>query len=346
MIKCNKCGYLNTDDSKFCEACGILLAADQVRPTENRSGRTCKKCGELLEDDAAFCTNCGWKYEENTVRMNNTVNNGLTGTQTPTNTQINRPADKKPLDPKKSKSEKQKTNIVIPLIIGVTVLLIIAILVVFFLVIKPKVMDNTGNEDQQEWQSDLEDEYTDIAEDADTTEDAEVVEEEVPFDPALVTHAFIDTSMVNRQDYTRLTMNNIVLASCTSQYVQSGSTNGADMAVDGDEVTSWQEGVSGDGIGQGVSYQFDREYNVRYFTFKLGNWRSDKYYTGNNRPQSLTVTLDGRSFVFDFPASKQEFCIELSEDFPTTSVSVTINSVYAGTSWADTCIAEIGIYGR
>ena len=54
------------------------------------------------------------------------------------------------------------------------------------------------------------------------------------------------------------------------------------MAV---ESTSWQEGVDGPGIGEKVYAQFDNSYYIEYLTFRLGNWKTNDYYTGNNRPK-------------------------------------------------------------
>lgn len=336
MLNCNQCGHPNADSSRFCEVCGAPLVKVQVESSVNNA-EVCVNCGNPVGKGDVFCEHCGWKYgdvipeqvTESDIRKWNNI-------------------------PEEPVHQKKKVNIVIPIVIGISVLLIVGILVLFFMVIRPMILDKTDEVFQQNVvdEEGLENilgrqdglEGQDVAGTVATVvPTATPTPTEPPFDPNSVTHAFIDTTMVNRYDYAKV---GIAFATQTSEYIQSGSTNGADMAVDGDEVTSWQEGVVGDGIGEGVTYQFDRQYDIKYFSFKLGNWRNDKYFIGNNRPKSLTVTLDGRAFVFDFPADKQEYFIELSDDFPASSVSITINSVYDGASWEDTCIAEIGIFGR
>ena len=48
-MRCNKCGYDNPDDAKYCINCGREIDKSNV----------CKHCGAQLADDAVFCTNCG-----------------------------------------------------------------------------------------------------------------------------------------------------------------------------------------------------------------------------------------------------------------------------------------------
>lgn len=78
--------------------------------------------------------------------------------------------------------------------------------------------------------------------------------------------------------------------------------------MDGDEVTSWQEGVEGPGIGETIYYKLDQEQPITYLTFKLGNWRNDKYFYGNNRPRTLTITLDDYSLPDYLPGGTAGVC--------------------------------------
>ena len=81
-------------------------------------------------------------------------------------------------------------------------------------------------------------------------------------------------------------------------------------------------------------------------SFQLGNWRTERYAQGNNRPRELNIYVGDLSMTVEFPFEQKEYWIELSKPFPAEKVQIEIASVYKGTSWDDTCIAEIGIYGE
>lgn len=56
MRICDKCGYENPDDAKFCIECGRELVND--------SNIICPKCGAKNTSDSAFCYNCGMQLEK------------------------------------------------------------------------------------------------------------------------------------------------------------------------------------------------------------------------------------------------------------------------------------------
>lgn len=332
MLKCNKCGFLNEDSSRFCEKCGMPLSYAS-QGYQNHVVAKCENCGAPVEENTIFCGNCGWKY-------------GDTIPEVITEDDI-RKWNNLPMEPE---PEDKKMKLFIPIVIGVTSLAIVAIIALFFLVIKPKLEEHTKEEPVS---TEQEVDETDNKESNTSESDEPIIDpvkednQEV-FDPSTVTFNFIDASQVDRGNYSRLTMDNIHQTTRTSEYVQDGSTNGPDMLLDGDQTTSWQEGVPGDGIGESVTFYMNKEYDVKYLSFKLGNWRDDRLYAGNNTPTSLILTLDGHVYYVDFPFNydRQEFFLEVSQEFPVSTFSITINAVHRGTSWRDTCIAEVGIYGR
>ena len=119
----------------------------------------------------------------------------------------------------------------------------------------------------------------------------------------------------------------------------------AASAVDGEEGTSWQEGASGVGEGETLTIHLDREYNVKYLLLKLGSWQSESSFTQNCRPQTLTIDFGEESIQMTFPDEMREFCVTLSKDIKTDTVTFRIDSAYAGTSWSETCISEVEIDG-
>lgn len=135
-------------------------------------------------------------------------------------------------------------------------------------------------------------------------------------------------------------------ASASSVVDQAGYDNSAMVAVDGLLETSWQEGVDGNGEGQYLEIYLDGEHSVKYLVLNLGNWRSSDWFYDNNRPKSLTIQVGEYTTTQEFPDGQIEQCIEFSQPVPASKVRLTINSVYEGRDWQDTCIAEVRAYGE
>lgn len=133
-------------------------------------------------------------------------------------------------------------------------------------------------------------------------------------------------------------------ASSVVQDNSAGIKNEAAQMVDGNEITSWQEGVDGDGIGEWTQFILKKEYNVRYLTFKMGNWRDQDRYNMNNRPKGILLRMGGQEYKLTFPDGKNEYMVELSDSLPISDLYLEITSVYKGSSWDDTCISEMTIY--
>jgi hypothetical protein len=138
----------------------------------------------------------------------------------------------------------------------------------------------------------------------------------------------------------------LVNASASSVVSQAGYDNSAMVAVDGLLETSWQEGVGGNGEGQYLEVNLETEQNVKYLVLYLGNWRSADWFYDNNRPRSLTIQIGDYVTTQEFSDGQIIHCIELSQPVPASSIRMTINSVYGGRDWQDTCIAEVMVYGE
>ena len=147
-------------------------------------------------------------------------------------------------------------------------------------------------------------------------------------------------------DFSSKPMYPFVNASASSVVSQAGYDNSAMVAVDGRLETSWQEGVNGNGEGQYLEVYLDHEQSVKYLVLYLGNWRSAEWFYDNNRPKSLTIQIGDYTTIQEFPDGQIIHCIELSQPVQTSRVRLTINSVYGGRDWQDTCIAEVMVYGE
>ena len=118
------------------------------------------------------------------------------------------------------------------------------------------------------------------------------------------------------------------------------------LLFDGDDTTSWQEGVDGYGEGEMVSVSLSHTYEVKYLSFKLGNWRNEYYYTGNSKPKTMTITVGDYSTQITFEDAWKVQWVGFSRPIPASSVSIRIDEVYPGKQWKDTVICEMTVYGK
>lgn len=123
--------------------------------------------------------------------------------------------------------------------------------------------------------------------------------------------------------------------------------NTAQMAIDGQESTSWQENAAGYGQGENLTLKFDKTYKVKYLALKLGSWKDDDAYRQNNRPKELDIQTDHLIRKVSFPDGKEQYWVIFSDACESSELKMIIEQVYRGskTSWNDTCIAEVQVYG-
>ncbi|MCF0146626.1 MAG: zinc ribbon domain-containing protein [Eubacterium sp.] len=183
-----------------------------------------------------------------------------------------------------------------------------------------------------------------------TTPEPVVEAKSEPLPTAVPTEAPLSAKLVEDARVASLSKENyiaipVAAAEATSTIYQDTIDNGPQVLSDGGDWTSWQEGVDGPGLGERVTIYLDGEYSVRYLMLRLGNWASPEEYLSNNRPKKLTFEIGGETFSVTFPDEQREFCMELSKDVTASQVSFTIDSVYAGSLYDDTCINEVTVYG-
>lgn len=120
-------------------------------------------------------------------------------------------------------------------------------------------------------------------------------------------------------------------------------------AIDGDYETAWNEGAEGPGIGQSISIQADSPQYVTSVSIMGGFPKilaasgNDVYYQ-NCRPKEITVSYEGGQETFTMSDLRGEFqTFVLSRPASTRYLTITIDSVYPGSTYEDCCIAEIEV---
>ena len=115
--------------------------------------------------------------------------------------------------------------------------------------------------------------------------------------------------------------------------------------LDGDNDTAWIEGIPGNGEGEWVELStVDRESaTLTVLNILPGYTKSDEVYFNNSRPKDILVDFsDGSQIDFQLKDEKGQWQnIPLGGAISTSFIKITIISVYAGTKFTDTAIAEI-----
>ena len=157
-----------------------------------------------------------------------------------------------------------------------------------------------------------------------------------------------NTSNKNQINRTKnLNTINILNSECSSILHDSTNKNyGSTKVLDGDFSTVWSEGVSGYGNGEWIRLDFDNIYTVKKIKIVNGLVNKKNGYYNNNRPKSLTLQFsDGSSQKINLEDNNTGYQVVNINAVETSYVKFVIDSVYYGTKYDDTCIADIEILG-
>ena len=137
----------------------------------------------------------------------------------------------------------------------------------------------------------------------------------------------------------------VVNAKASSVIKQEDLVNEPYLLFDYNEQTNWQEGVSGSGIGEYIKANLGKTEKIRYISFRLGNWKTDRYFTGNNYPTQLRLQFGGITKTVKFPGHvREEFVVEIIPPCETSYLNIVIDEVSRGTEWDDTVITDVSLF--
>ena len=115
-------------------------------------------------------------------------------------------------------------------------------------------------------------------------------------------------------------------------------------AVDGQSSTAWIEGATGDGAGEWIRFDFNREINLHRIIIQPGYFKGPQTWTQNNRLATMTAQFsDGSSLVLNFRDQMVVQRIDVGS-VKTRWVRLVIGSVYHGTDPGpndDTALSEV-----
>lgn len=119
----------------------------------------------------------------------------------------------------------------------------------------------------------------------------------------------------------------------------------ASRAMDGNNATAWVEGSNGDGCGETLTLDFGRDCTVSGMRIWPGYHKSESLFFKNNRPQRIRLRFsDGSTYEAELTDSMTMQTLDFGGNITTSSITITILSVYPGSAYNDLCISEIELF--
>lgn len=180
---------------------------------------------------------------------------------------------------------------------------------------------------------------TEVAPDDTTAEAKDIVieEQDIP-----LTASYIEPDSFEQLSFVEVTGVS-ALASSVLQSEKNKSYE-AENLLDGNPASNWQEGEEGNGEGTVLTFQFEEPVEISGIELLNGNGVSEQKYFANNRPKTLTIQLGTRKVNYTLNDQFGSQFIELSPCGETKELAITIDSVYEGDKYEDTCISDIKFY--
>lgn len=121
---------------------------------------------------------------------------------------------------------------------------------------------------------------------------------------------------------------------------------GARNAIDGKTNTAWNEGAEGRGIGEWIEMSAPVKQTVSGIRIMGGYNKTNEIYYKNHRPRQVTIAFDdGSTYTGTMSDAYNQFQdMKFDEPVRTSTLRVTIDSVYEGSYYDDCCITEIEVY--
>ena len=125
---------------------------------------------------------------------------------------------------------------------------------------------------------------------------------------------------------------------------QGANTYGpANLGYLGPRDQAWCEGSLGDGLSESVTLHFRPQVHFQSLFIENGYQKNDSTYRSNNRVRHMTLRSgDGLVFNVALADITGQQRVALPRPVRTDWISLTIESVWPGERWQDTCISFIG----
>mgnify|MGYP004447574497 FL=1 len=122
--------------------------------------------------------------------------------------------------------------------------------------------------------------------------------------------------------------------------------------MDCKDATAWVEGVSGDGIGEMITFTLPENAVITGFMIKTGFCIDEDLFWKNSAPTKISYYEGGVMQTIDLSSSAQSYAeacagyyLEIPPIAPGDSISFVIQEVRNGWKYTDTCISEFHLLG-
>lgn len=152
--------------------------------------------------------------------------------------------------------------------------------------------------------------------------------------------------LVSEEEFQALSLSeiNIIEVESSSEFIsKKGNDYSALNLIDHNSDTTWQEGEEDAGINQTLSFVFSEPAIVSAIRLENGKRTSAEAFYENNRMASFRVFGED-SLLVELPDSGQVQYIVFENPLMESYVEITLESVFGGTKWNDTCITEITFF--
>ena len=297
----------------------------------------CKHCGKQIDKDSKFCEFCGRPIEKyGSKKINLEEDEDVVYIESHDDTEFNdydfdNGDDFNYEEKFKYRGNNKNNNNKLIMILSC----IVAVLAIVFITFELDLF-STNNKKTEVLTSRTESEA-----------ENEKPSKEVNDDSQNIENIDRDNEDINNNDSQNLHSINISNSECSSILHDSTNKNyGSTKVLDGDFSTVWSEGVSGYGNGEWIILDFDNIYTVKKIKIVNGLVNKKNGYYNNNRPKSLTLQFsDGSSQKINLEDNNTGYQVVNINAVETSYVKFVIDSVYYGTKYDDTCIADIEILG-
>lgn len=148
-------------------------------------------------------------------------------------------------------------------------------------------------------------------------------------------------------DFSTLTKNAYASSQLANQtYGNKTYEYSPNKVLDNDPTTCWSEGAADNGEGEQIEIVFDNTYAINKLYIMNGLCTSEDLFYKNSRLREFSVSFSN-GLRLNYECSDGwnhcETTFDLPEAIETSSIIITIESVYPGEKYNDTCISEISI---
>ncbi len=158
-------------------------------------------------------------------------------------------------------------------------------------------------------------------------------------------YALNDDSLCISRTNETISLEKLQIDSITADSVlvsSKGKTYAPENMIDGDLKSSWQEGM--EDYGQGCIITMKLSGTPGFLVICNGNQKDEGSFYKNNRVRELRISFGNQTTSIELEDSMEPQTFQISGIHDITEMIIEICSVYEGTQYNDTCIAEIECY--